>query len=126
MFFFSIFAFGIFRAYRYSSMLIFFVLVLPSNVGSLERLASAVHANPVLAALLISTLLSRDSRPKPVAYNTPEHLPPDPYVALLLSHYGRYIPRPGISGHGLYGYTAANNIHNTKPFGSYKIYEDSS
>lgn len=92
----------------------------------MEKLASAVHANPVLAALLINSLLGNNSGPRPVAYNTPEHEPPNPYVALLLSHYGRYIPRPGIFGHGLYGYSAANNIHNTRPFGSYKIYDDSS
>lgn len=88
-------------------------------------MASVVHANPVLAALLISSLLNVNRQLKPVAYNTPAHLPPDPYVALLLSHYGKYIARPGAFGHGLYAYSAANNIHNTKPFGSYKIVEDS-
>jgi len=64
-------------------------------------------------------------------YNSVEHLPPDPFVALFLSHYGKYLP--AVHGFGsvgnryrnLYSYLASNNIHNNKPFGSYKIYEDS-
>lgn len=60
-------------------------------------------------------------------YNSLDHLPPDPYVALLLSHYGRYLPAGNIlttQYRNLYSYLAANNIHNNKPFGAYKIYED--
>lgn len=60
-------------------------------------------------------------------YNSLDHLPPDPYVALLLSHYGRYLPAGNVlttQYRNLYSYLAANNIHNNKPFGAYKIYED--
>lgn len=60
-------------------------------------------------------------------YNSLDHSPPDPYVALLLSHYGRYLPAGNIlttQYRNLYSYLAANNIHNNKPFGAYKIYED--
>lgn len=80
-----------------------------------------IDANPLLAALLLSTTLGIP--PTVYGFNHPQHLPTNPYLSLLLSHYGRHIPAFGV-GHGLYGYTAANNYHNNKPFGAYKIYED--
>ncbi|XP_028178911.1 uncharacterized protein LOC114366280 [Ostrinia furnacalis] len=48
-------------------------------------------------------------------------------LAVLLSNYGFYLPGAyGIHGkyRNLYGYLASNNIHNNKPFGSYKIFSD--
>ncbi|KAF2906115.1 hypothetical protein ILUMI_00066 [Ignelater luminosus] len=80
-----------------------------------------VDANPLLAALLLSSILGIEA--KSPGFNHPQHLSTNPYIALLLSHYGRYIPLYG-GGHGIYGYNAANNYHNNKPFGAYKIYED--
>ncbi|XP_063374473.1 uncharacterized protein LOC134662132 [Cydia amplana] len=63
----------------------------------------------------------------PVRYNSLNHLPVDPLLAVLLSNYGFYLH--GFYGlqnnyKNLYGYSASNNIHNNKPFGSYKIYSD--
>ncbi|CAH3996628.1 unnamed protein product [Pieris brassicae] len=63
----------------------------------------------------------------PLRYNSPDHLPVDPLIAVLLSNYGHYLPGYyGVHGNyqNLYGYSASNNIHNNKPFGSYKIYSD--
>lgn len=63
----------------------------------------------------------------PVRYNNANHLPVDPLLAVFLSNYGHYVPSLyGIhSGYNnLYGYLASNNIHNNKPFGSYKIFSD--
>ncbi|RZC33628.1 hypothetical protein BDFB_007921 [Asbolus verrucosus] len=77
--------------------------------------------NPLADALLLSTSLGL--HPKLPSFNHYEHLPLNPYLALLLSHYGQYAPIYG-KGRGLYGYTAANNYHNNKPFGAYKVYED--
>ncbi|KAK9738870.1 hypothetical protein QE152_g9451 [Popillia japonica] len=96
--------------------------VRPVKAEELHNLASE---NPVLATLLLSYNLhiSADSP----GFNHPQHLPINPYVALLLSHYGRYIPLSSgssSSGRGIYGYTAANNYHNNLPFGSYKIHTD--
>ncbi|XP_044262552.1 uncharacterized protein LOC123010006 [Tribolium madens] len=82
---------------------------------------TVVEANPLLAALFLSSTLHL--HPKIPGYNHLEHLPLNPYLALLLSHYGKYQPVFGKGG-GLYGYVAANNYHNNKPFGAYKIYED--
>lgn len=93
-----------------------------ASAHDLHILTSVVKSNPVLTAILLSTLLGGRQQ---IGHNSPEHSPPDPYLALLLSHYGRYVPRPGHYD-GIYGYNAANNIHNTRPFGSYKIYDDSS
>ncbi|KAL0882016.1 hypothetical protein ABMA27_001765 [Loxostege sticticalis] len=48
-------------------------------------------------------------------------------LAVLLSNSGYYLPGSyGIRGkyRNLYGYLASNNIHNNKPFGSYKIFSD--
>lgn len=78
-------------------------------------------ANPLLDALLVSSSLGIS--PKSTGLNHPELPPLNPYIALLLSHYGRYTPIYG-KGNGIYSYGAANNYHNNKPFGSYKIYED--
>ncbi|GJQ72661.1 hypothetical protein Trydic_g1323 [Trypoxylus dichotomus] len=96
-------------------------IVRPAKAEELHNLASA---NPVLATLLLSYNLHIS--PDSPGFNHPQHLPINPYVALLLSHYGRYIPLSGSSsgGRGIYGYTAANNYHNNLPFGSYKIYTD--
>ncbi|CAH0723462.1 unnamed protein product, partial [Brenthis ino] len=63
----------------------------------------------------------------PLRYNSPEHLPLDSLLAVFLSNYGYYLP--GLYGfqrnyNNLYGYLASNNIHNNKPFGSYKIFSD--
>lgn len=55
------------------------------------------------------------------------YLPVNPLLAVLLSNYGYYLPGAfGIRNNyrNLYGYLASNNIHNNKPFGSYKIYSD--
>lgn len=60
-------------------------------------------------------------------YNSLNHLPADPLLAVFLSNYGYYLPgQYGISNkyHNSYGYLASNNIHNNKPFGSYKIFAD--
>ncbi|GAB0088211.1 hypothetical protein DMENIID0001_026020 [Sergentomyia squamirostris] len=54
------------------------------------------------------------------------HPPPNPYVQLALSHYGHH-GWPLFYGHqfgGLYGYGAANDIHNNQPVGSYKVTEE--
>nr|XP_023029165.1 uncharacterized protein LOC111517298 [Leptinotarsa decemlineata] len=81
-----------------------------------------VDKNPLAASLLLSSMLHLPSMY--ALANHPELLPINPYIALLLSQYGRYLPQHGASK-GLYGYQAANNYHNNKPFGSYKIYDDS-
>lgn len=86
-----------------------------------NEIHTIVDTNPLLAALLLSSTLGIPQ--KSPGFNHPQHLPINPYVALLLSHYGRYLPLYG-TARGIYGYTAANNYHNNKPFGSYKIYED--
>ncbi|KAJ3641164.1 hypothetical protein Zmor_027681 [Zophobas morio] len=80
-----------------------------------------LEANPLAAALALSSSLRLN--PKLPGYNHAEHLPLNPYVALLLSHYGKYAPVYG-TGRGLYGYVAANNYHNNQPVGAYKIFED--
>ncbi|XP_023311256.1 uncharacterized protein LOC111691942 [Anoplophora glabripennis] len=100
----------------------------PSNIPLLEHpqlpkidLHAVIDGNPLLAALLLGASLGLS--PKPAAPNHPELLPINPYVALLLSQYGRYVPLHG-GARGIYGYAAANNFHNNKPFGAYKVYED--
>ncbi|CAH2215071.1 jg21884, partial [Pararge aegeria aegeria] len=63
----------------------------------------------------------------PMKYNNANHSPIDPLLAVFLSNYGHYIPSLyGFNGgyNNLYGYLASNNIHNNKPFGSYKIFSD--
>ncbi|CAB3227458.1 unnamed protein product [Arctia plantaginis] len=60
-------------------------------------------------------------------YNSLNHLPVDPLLAVFLSNYGFYIPSLyGIKSNynNLYGYLASNNIHNNRPFGLYKIFSD--
>lgn len=78
-------------------------------------------SNPLVTALMTASSLGIE--PKPLQYNHPDHLPVNPYVALLLSHYGKYIPIYG-ANYGLHAYNAVNNYHNNKPFGSYKVHED--
>ncbi|KAL4702347.1 hypothetical protein ACJJTC_002709 [Scirpophaga incertulas] len=63
----------------------------------------------------------------PPRYNSLNHLTADPSLAVFLSNYGYYLP--GLYGiqskyRNLYGYLASNNIHNNRPFGSYKIFSD--
>ncbi|CAL7937426.1 unnamed protein product [Xylocopa violacea] len=53
------------------------------------------------------------------SYNSELHPPPNPVLALVLSRYGRYVP--GSRHPRVYAHMAVNNIHNNKPFGSYKI-----
>ncbi|KAL3277706.1 hypothetical protein HHI36_013051 [Cryptolaemus montrouzieri] len=102
--------------------------VVPNDVitGSLQHQYAHYHkpssSNPLLEALLLSKPLEIPA--KFTGYNTLQHPPINPYIALLLSHYGRYVAVPG-AGRGIYSYGAANNYHNNKPFGSYKIYEES-
>uniref|UniRef100_A0A2A4JSZ7 Uncharacterized protein n=1 Tax=Heliothis virescens TaxID=7102 RepID=A0A2A4JSZ7_HELVI len=65
--------------------------------------------------------------PLPYRYNSMDHLPVDPLLAVFLSNYGFYLPSLyGIKANynNLYGYLASNNIHNNKPFGLYKIFSD--
>nr|XP_021193316.2 uncharacterized protein LOC110378406 [Helicoverpa armigera] len=65
--------------------------------------------------------------PLPYRYNSLDHLPVDPLLAVFLSNYGFYLPSLyGINANynNLYGYLASNNIHNNKPFGLYKIFSD--
>lgn len=65
--------------------------------------------------------------PIPYRYNSLNHLPVDPLLAVFLSNYGLYLPSLyGIKSNynNLYGYLASNNIHNNKPFGLYKIFSD--
>ncbi|CAH1976888.1 unnamed protein product [Acanthoscelides obtectus] len=87
------------------------------------------NTNLIASALVLSSILGLQP-PSKNGYNHPELPPLNPYIQLLLSHYGRYLghtqgKHEGFgSARGLYGYTAVNNIHNNKPFGAYKIYED--
>lgn len=53
------------------------------------------------------------------SYNSVLHPPPNPVLALVLSRYGRYVP--GSRNSRVYAHMAVNNIHNNKPFGSYKL-----
>lgn len=53
------------------------------------------------------------------------HPPPNPYLQIALSQYGVHWPL--VYGHpfgGIYGYSAANDIHNNQPFGGYKVTEE--
>ncbi|CAH0583304.1 unnamed protein product [Chrysodeixis includens] len=72
--------------------------------------------------------LTKEHRvPIPYRYNSLNHLPVDPLLAVFLSNYGLYLPSLyGIKSNynNLYGYLASNNIHNNKPFGLYKIFSD--
>ncbi|XP_066259196.1 uncharacterized protein [Euwallacea similis] len=79
--------------------------------------------NPLTTALLLSTFLEVPSTQIGVG-NHPDQGPVNPYIALLLSQYGRYLPIHIVGSRGLYYYAAANNYHNNKPFGSYKVYEN--
>lgn len=60
-------------------------------------------------------------------FNNLKQLSVDPLLAVLMSNYGYYFPGSyGIHSRyrNLYGHLASNNIHNNKPFGSYKIFSD--
>lgn len=55
------------------------------------------------------------------------HVPPDPILQIILSHYGKYYPYPNIwavRGNGWYSYAAGNDLHNNLPNGNYKIEGD--
>uniref|UniRef100_A0AAR5NZ42 Uncharacterized protein n=2 Tax=Dendroctonus ponderosae TaxID=77166 RepID=A0AAR5NZ42_DENPD len=82
-----------------------------------------LSGNDLLAALFLSAVL-RLPRAKSDVGNHPEEVSVNPYITLLLSQYGRYLPIHALGTKGLYHYAAANNYHNNKPFGSYKVYED--
>lgn len=63
----------------------------------------------------------------PIRYNSLNHLPGDPLLAVFLSNYGHYLQgQYGIQNNynNLYGYLASNNIHNNRPFGFYKLFSD--
>lgn len=63
----------------------------------------------------------------PSRYNSMNHLPVDPLLAVFLSNYGYYLQgQYGIQNNynNLYGYLASNNIHNNRPFGHYKLFSD--
>ncbi|OAD59138.1 hypothetical protein WN48_09752 [Eufriesea mexicana] len=64
----------------------------------------------------LSGVLNDDS------YNSGLHPPSNPILALVLSRYGRYVP--GSRNPRVYAHMAVNNIHNNKPFGSYKLERD--
>ncbi|XP_045465741.1 uncharacterized protein LOC123674728 [Harmonia axyridis] len=103
-----------------------FGFVIPEDIiSSLHHQKVHYHkpstSNPLLEALLLSKPLAIPA--KFTGHNTLQHQPINPYIALLLSHYGRYVAAPG-EGKGIYSYVASNNYHNNKPFGSYKIYEE--
>uniref|UniRef100_A0A6P7GD52 Uncharacterized protein LOC114336667 n=1 Tax=Diabrotica virgifera virgifera TaxID=50390 RepID=A0A6P7GD52_DIAVI len=84
-------------------------------------LQALFSSSPLLNAILLSSNLHIPS--KNVPPNHPDLLPINPYIALLLSQYGRYVPIYG-AGRGIYAYQATNDYHNNKPFGAYKIYHD--
>lgn len=92
-----------------------------SEYLSTNGLYTNTISNPLITATMFSSNLG--VVPKNLHYNHPEHLPLNPYIALLLSHYGKYVPIYG-TGYGIYAYNAVNNYHNNKPFGSYKVNEN--
>ncbi|XP_062525205.1 uncharacterized protein LOC110385287 isoform X1 [Bombyx mori] len=84
-----------------------------------------ININDDLPNYALSRRLTRSMPIKMPRYNN--HLPLDPLLAVYLSNYGHYLP--GVYGlnnkyYNLYGYLASNNIHNNRPFGSYKIFSD--
>ncbi|CAK1579781.1 unnamed protein product [Parnassius mnemosyne] len=98
-----------------------------------------IRVNDVLPNYELSRETTRRSPPKqeflllpiPIRYssryNNLNHVTVDPLLAVFLSNYGYYIPgQYGLHNNyqNLYGYLASNNIHNNKPFGSYKIFAD--
>lgn len=93
-----------------------------------EKVASSMHVGTRVAKSTYPHGSTSHYRTFDRGYNSLEQTPPDPFVALFLSHYGKYLPASGgsLGDHynNLYSYLASNNLHNNKPFGSYKIYED--
>ncbi|CAG4966987.1 unnamed protein product [Parnassius apollo] len=98
-----------------------------------------IRVNDVLPNYELSRETTRRSPPKqeflllpiPIRYssrhNSLNHVTVDPLLAVFLSNYGYYLPGQYGSHNNyqnLYGYLASNNIHNNKPFGSYKIFAD--
>lgn len=72
----------------------------------------------------ISGLNSRNIRNRHYHYSP---IAPDPFVQIMLSHYGKYFSRPqfwGLSGYGLYSFAAGNDLHNNLPNSRYKVQED--
>lgn len=83
---------------------------------------TVIELNPLIAALLLGTSLGLPQ--KSYTSNHPGVVPINPYVALILSNYGRYVPIPRLA-RGVYGYAATNGYLNNLPVGaSYKVYED--
>ncbi|CAH0559440.1 unnamed protein product [Brassicogethes aeneus] len=97
---------------------------LPQNMvagsGALKH-QTVVELNPLIAALLLGTSLALPQ--KSFASNHPGLPPVNPYVALILSNYGRYLPLPKTT-RGIYAYAAANSYHNYQPGGTYKVTEE--
>lgn len=75
------------------------------------------HLN-IAAQTVASAITTLDWLLDDKGYNSPIHPPPSPILALVLSKYGRYLPVT--RGPRVYPYMAANNIHNSQPFGQYK------
>ncbi|KAL1508966.1 hypothetical protein ABEB36_003779 [Hypothenemus hampei] len=82
-----------------------------------------ILVNPLLATLLLSATLGIP--PEGVkSKNHSDYGSINPYIAVLLSQYGRYLPGHVLDKKGLYYYAAANNYHNNMPFGTYKVNEN--
>ncbi|XP_044729449.1 uncharacterized protein LOC123292800 [Chrysoperla carnea] len=92
--------------------------------------ALSLHYNSGFIALMINMLLKlytiqKDGRfINDVRRNSPELLPSDPYIELLLSHYGKYLPKFSGSPKHFYSHITVNNLHNNQPFGNYKYVQD--
>ena len=100
----------------------------PRHLGQLSLgpyTAALLGHNPLLATLLLSSLLSNPalsiygSFPPPSHFHAGRLYGRDPLVPLLLKQYGKYLPY-GLGSYGLYGYSAPNNAEDNKPFGSFK------
>ncbi|XP_078037381.1 uncharacterized protein LOC144470288 [Augochlora pura] len=86
-----------------------------SNVARPDPHRNSQDVTAAIKALdhFLTGVLNGDS------YNSVLHPPPSPVLALLLSRYGRYVL--GARNPRIYAHMAVNNIHNNKPFGSYKV-----
>ncbi|XP_076384705.1 uncharacterized protein LOC117220524 [Megalopta genalis] len=86
-----------------------------SNVPTSEPHRNSQDITAAIKALdhFLTGVLNGDS------YNSGLHPPPSPVLALVLSRYGRYVL--GARNPRIYAHMAVNNIHNNRPFGSYKV-----
>lgn len=76
------------------------------------------YSFPDLTAVILELNRLIQAIEKTKSYNSVLHIPTNPTLALILSHYGKYtIETPK---HHSYSYAASNNVHNNKPFGQYK------